>query len=75
MKEKKTSKEWYETIRDSGLIILDPDGWDRENYQYSFNEEKITKEEFLNRLIRSTTGGRIEYDPFHKLIEEIKREQ
>ena len=52
---KKTSKEWYESIpKEHNLIILDPDGWDRINYEYSFNEELITKNEFDTRLGSST---------------------
>jgi hypothetical protein len=51
----KTSKDWYEEIpKVFKLIILDPDGWDRTNYEYSFNEELITKEEFKRRLSYST---------------------
>lgn len=49
---KKTSKEWTKDM--NKIKILDPDGWDRNNYNYSFNEEKITEEEFLFRLMRST---------------------
>ncbi len=53
--EKKTSKEWEELIPDKyKLAILDPDGWDRKNYQFSFYEELITKEEFNRRLSSST---------------------
>lgn len=48
---KKTSAEWN---KEDNWIILDPDGWDRKNYDYSFYEEKITKEEYTNRLYRST---------------------
>jgi hypothetical protein len=33
---------------------MDPDGWDRKNYEFSFNEEEITGEEFTSRLNRST---------------------
>ncbi len=47
----KTSNEWD---LDSEYDILDPDGWDRTNYTYSFFEEKITQEEFNRRLIYST---------------------
>lgn len=49
--ETKTSKEWQDI---QGLVVLDPDGWDRTNYQYSFHEELITLEEFNNRVIHST---------------------
>ena len=34
--------------------ILDPDGWDRTNYDYSWFEEKITWDEFKNRALSST---------------------
>jgi len=34
--------------------LLDPDGWDRKNFQFSFYEELITKEEFSKRLMVST---------------------
>ena len=55
MEEKKTSQQWYEMIPAKyKLIIYDPDGWDRINYDYSFNEELITKEEFKRRLSFST---------------------
>jgi hypothetical protein len=50
----KTSKEWHEKLYPN-WVILDPDGWDRKNYEYSFEQELITLEEFQNRLIRSTT--------------------
>ena len=52
----KTSEEWakdYPVTR-----VVDPDGWDRENFQYSFYEERITHAEFMYRLGQSTvTGG------------------
>ena len=52
----KTSQQWYEIEQksDSGFVIMDPDGWDRTNYQYSFHEELITAAEFWNRVFRST---------------------
>jgi hypothetical protein len=48
----KTSKEW--SLENPSMKILDPDGWDRKNFEYSFSQEKITHEEFLKRLARST---------------------
>lgn len=48
---KKTSKEWAESM---AFEILDPDGWDRSNFDYSFNQELISKDEFAKRLCRST---------------------
>ena len=53
--ELKTSQAWYETIPAKyKFVIMDPDGWDRKNYQYSFHEELITKEEFKMRMANST---------------------
>lgn len=34
--------------------VLDPDGWDRKNYDYSWNEELITLEEYNIRVSNST---------------------
>ena len=34
----KTSKEWQELYPE--IKVLDPDGWDRENFKYSWFEEK-----------------------------------
>lgn len=52
---KKTSEEWEKlTPKEWSLTILDPDGWDRSNYQYSFHEELITKFEFMGKLMYST---------------------
>lgn len=48
---KKTSAEWG---KESDYKVLDPDGWDRANYDYSFNKELVTKVEFERRLFRST---------------------
>lgn len=51
----KSSKDWNAEIpNDLGFYIMDPDGWDRKNYEYSFNEELITKIEFLKRMMYST---------------------
>ncbi len=53
--EVKTSQEWYDLIpKELGFIIYDPDGWDRTNYEFSFHEELITKEEFKMRTANST---------------------
>lgn len=55
----KTSQEWYDLVPESyKLVIMDPDGWDRTNYQYSFHEEKITKREFMNRVFMSTCSSK-----------------
>lgn len=49
--EFKTSEEWDKSCN---FEIIDPDGWDRTNLQFSWYEEEITKREFEVRLIHST---------------------
>lgn len=64
--ERKTSKEWYESVPSQfNLKILDPDGWDRKNLIYSFNEELITKAEFLDRLSDSTISCHMSFFEFN----------
>jgi hypothetical protein len=50
--ELKTSQQWQEQY--SHITVVDPDGWDRKNYQYSWFEEMITYDEYNYRLMRST---------------------
>jgi len=50
----KTSEKWANILLQDGEMILDPDGWDRENFQYSFFEEMINEEEFRRRMLFST---------------------
>jgi len=54
MFEKKTSKKWCKKLDIMLSCILDPDGWDRTDFDYSFYKEQITKEEFIDRLSAST---------------------
>ena len=58
---KQTSGEWMQILYPN-LLVIDPDGWDRENLEESWNE-KITKDEFQERFERSTvrprSGGHI----------------
>ena len=49
---KKTSQKWQADNIET--IVLDPDGWDRQNYQYSWFEEEITLEEYNSRVFKST---------------------
>jgi hypothetical protein len=49
---KKTSEQWQQ---DSDYIVLDPDGWDRKNFDFSWNE-LITWEEFNRRMALSTVA-------------------
>jgi hypothetical protein len=49
--EVKTSEEWQKLCK---IEVVDPDGWDRTNYSFSWGEELITRKEFERRLMRST---------------------
>lgn len=51
MEELKTSAEWQKLCK---IEVIDPDGWDRQNLQYSWFEEEITREEFVERMLPST---------------------
>ena len=48
----KTSREWQEIYPD--VRIVNPDGWDRSNFEYSWNEELISLEEYENRVRESS---------------------
>lgn len=47
----RTSEEWQQLCK---YQVLDPDGWDRKNFDYSWYQEVITAEEFELRLMSST---------------------
>lgn len=53
--EMKTSEEWQEIVKDY-IVVLDPDGWDRspEGFDFSWFQEQITYEKFMNRVVIST---------------------
>lgn len=71
MEVKKTSLEWNQSEKYSHLVIYDPDGWDRQNYEFSFHEELITEEEFNIRVLHSTV---ISNKSKSELDEEIEDE-
>lgn len=48
----KSSEDWYREISDF-CEVIDPDGWDRKNFEDSW-DEIISKQEFNKRLMRST---------------------
>jgi 5'-deoxynucleotidase YfbR-like HD superfamily hydrolase len=48
----KTSEEWQKLT--PSIVVIDPDGWDRTNFQYSWFEEKVSLETYNARLFRST---------------------
>lgn len=54
---KRTSRSWCQFF---GIIqgdIVSPDGWDRKNLHYAFNNESITFINFNNRIHMSTCRG------------------
>lgn len=73
MEIKKSSKDWYYSIPAIfKFVIMDPDGWDRKNYEFSFNEEQITKEEFVKRAQYSTclVNGPMPIDWFDEWLKQ-----
>jgi hypothetical protein len=47
----KTSAEWYKLLpKEAGVTIHAATGWDQNNFEYAWEEEKITKEDFGIRL-------------------------
>ena len=52
--ELKTSAEWQSLCT---ILVMDPDGWDRKNFDYSWYEEKITRSEWGKRMVYSTVRG------------------
>ena len=51
---KKSSEEWFKELYKGRIEIMDPDGWDRHNFDYSWYDEKIDIIEFDRRLMIST---------------------
>lgn len=67
--EKKNAFQWTRHISGGKLefrdVVLDPDGWDRKDLDYSLLEP-ITKEKFLERLAECTVDMR----KFSELLSE-----
>jgi hypothetical protein len=51
---KKSSEEWFKELYEGRIEIMDPDGWDRHNFDYSWYDEKIDVIEFEKRVMYST---------------------
>lgn len=52
---KRPSAEWAAML---GAEVLDPDGWDRKNFIFSWHEEEIDRAEFDRRYLASTADHR-----------------
>jgi len=48
----KTSEEWQKIKTE--ITVIDPDGWDGTNFQFSWYEELIPEEEYDKRILSST---------------------
>ena len=46
---KRTPQEWINDTKYEGIEILDPNGWDRQNFKTSWNEP-INQQTFEHRL-------------------------
>ncbi len=66
MTELNNADGWLAKPEYEGLTIMDPDGWDRKNYDESWAEE-ITQEEFEKRVAISTISFRWD-SPFGKKL-------
>lgn len=49
----RSADDWLKEPEWKGIVVLDPDGWDRRNFKVSW-AELITREEFENRVCHST---------------------
>jgi hypothetical protein len=50
----RTSEEWSKLPSEQRITIVDPDGWDRNNFHYSWYEEKISHKTYEFRKMQST---------------------
>ena len=69
----KTSEEWQQIHPDP--MVMDPDGWDRKNYQFSWFEELITEGEYFVRRLSSTCKFKIkevnkEVEEYYKIMDK-----
>ena len=65
--EMKTSADW---AIEYGVVVLNPDGWNRKNFEFSFNEELISRDEFTKRISTSTIKIKT-FDQYHKMFNNI----
>jgi hypothetical protein len=56
----RTGHDWQQLLYPK-LVILDYDGFDRRDLQYSFYQERISRQEFENRLSECTIIHNTDY--------------
>lgn len=67
--ELKTSEDWQKQFPNPK--VLDPDGWNRTNFQYSWFEEKISYEEYRKRLFMSSVKEIIHKEKLNEINKPI----
>ena len=65
-----TSQAWQKTF-ETYFTVVDAKGWDKNNFNFSWFEEKITQEEFVSRVKNSTCQF---HKPFDEFLESINHE-
>ena len=65
MSELKTSDVWAKELC---VLIMDPDGWNRQDFKNSWYKEPISKEEFIKRKEKSTVLMEAKAPKGYKLI-------
>ena len=71
----KTSQQWCSLVPAKyQLSIMDPDGWDRQNWHYSYFEELISFDEFMMRVCNSTISFRGTPNFFEITINDLNNE-
>ena len=63
-----SSDKWYQMFKEH-FSISDPDGWNRIDYDYSWNKELISQEEFFKRVSYSTCVYNPSFAELKKSIE------
>lgn len=66
--ELKTSEEWQEQFKHL-IRVMDPDGWDRKNFDNSWYKEKITKDEFFGRVCSSTCAFKVSTMELYNMLD------
>lgn len=65
-----TSEDWNYLIFGDERVILDPDGWDRRNWEHSWKVELVSAAEFRRRFNQSTVQHRMDD---HRVDDMVKK--
>lgn len=71
----KTSEEWSKIVYPIyKFYVVDEDGWDRRNFEFSWFQEKIDLDEFKTRCQMSSTMGLQQLSKFLDEYKEVEDE-